>query len=181
MIITPLYYLLRAEQWRNCGSDKKLSYLQSVHIDCGTSTVSCSVSVVDSVCQNTAAGEWSRTTSFHLVAILRMSETMSPLPCISVRDSFMFTIIFVDNESQYPFFTKHFLKENFLKYSEVYFSCLSQHVSGIILPIFRRTAPHDHSQHNQRRTPYAVIHSLVLLKMGIMMLETCWDRQLKYT
>jgi len=43
----------------------------------------------------------------------------------------------------------------------------------------RVTAPHYHSQHNQCRTPYAVIHGLVLLKMGIMMPETCWDRQLK--
>ena len=30
----------------------------------------------------------------------------------------------------------------------------------------------------QCRTPYAVIHSLVLLKMGIMMPETSWDRSL---
>jgi len=30
----------------------------------------------------------------------------------------------------------------------------------------------------QCRTPYAVAHSLVLLKMGIMMHETCWDRRL---
>jgi len=30
----------------------------------------------------------------------------------------------------------------------------------------------------QRRTPYAIVHSLVLLKMGIMMPETCWDRRL---
>jgi len=28
----------------------------------------------------------------------------------------------------------------------------------------------------QCRTPYAVEHSLVLLKMGTMMPETCWDR-----
>ena len=28
----------------------------------------------------------------------------------------------------------------------------------------------------QCRTPYAVIHGLVLLLMGIMMPETCWDR-----
>jgi len=34
-------------------------------------------------------------------------------------------------------------------------------------------APHNHSQHNQCRTPYAVIHGLVLLMMGIMMPETC--------
>ena len=33
--------------------------------------------------------------------------------------------------------------------------------------------PHNHSQHNQCRTPYAVIHGLVLLMMGIMMPETC--------
>ena len=39
-------------------------------------------------------------------------------------------------------------------------------------------APHNHSQHNQCRTPYAVVHSLVLLKMGIMMPETWWDRSL---
>ena len=36
-------------------------------------------------------------------------------------------------------------------------STLSQHVSGIIMPIFRRT------------------QVFVLLKMGIMMPETCWD------
>jgi len=39
-------------------------------------------------------------------------------------------------------------------------------------------APHNHSQHNQCRTPYAVVHSLILLMMGIMMLETCWDGSL---
>jgi len=39
-------------------------------------------------------------------------------------------------------------------------------------------APHNHSQQNQCRTPYAVIHNLVLLKMGIMLPETCWDRSL---
>jgi len=39
-------------------------------------------------------------------------------------------------------------------------------------------APHNHSQHNQCRTPYAVIHGLVLLMMGVMMPETCWDRSL---
>jgi len=40
------------------------------------------------------------------------------------------------------------------------------------------TAPHNHSQHNQCRTPYAVIHGLVLLMMGIMIPETCSDRSL---
>jgi len=39
-------------------------------------------------------------------------------------------------------------------------------------------APHNHSQHNQCRTPYAVIHGLVFLMMCIMMPETCWDRSL---
>ena len=39
-------------------------------------------------------------------------------------------------------------------------------------------APHNHSQHNQCRTPYAAVHSLVLLTMGMMMPETCWDRHL---
>jgi len=34
-------------------------------------------------------------------------------------------------------------------------------------------APHNNSQHNQCRTPYAVVHGLVLLMMGIMMPETC--------
>jgi len=32
-------------------------------------------------------------------------------------------------------------------------------------------APHNHSQHNQCRTQYAITHGLVLL----MMPETCWD------
>jgi len=63
---------------------------------------------------------------------------------------------------------------------------LSQHVSGIIMPIIRRTFTQctqlttqlhtttaNHSQHNQFRTPYVVVHSLVLLMMGIMMPETC--------
>jgi len=42
----------------------------------------------------------------------------------------------------------------------------------------RVPAPHNHSQHNQCRTPYAVVHGLVLLMMGIMMPETCWERSL---
>jgi hypothetical protein len=58
----------------------------------------------------------------------------------------------------------------------------SQHVSGITLPIIRRTRlfntacgdawSHDHSQHNQA-SPRAVLNSLVLLMMGKMMPETC--------
>ena len=37
---------------------------------------------------------------------------------------------------------------------------------------------HTTTASNQCRIPYAVILSLVLLKMGIMMSETCWDRSL---
>ena len=100
---------------------------------------------------------------------------------------------------------------------------LSQHVSGIIMPIIRRTTPtpntpdltdiriryhlnttaytytheiptvfttHYSTQIHygshilwfppllQCRTPYVVVHSLVLLMMCIMMPETCWDRSL---
>ena len=79
---------------------------------------------------------------------------------------------------------------------------LSQHVSGIIMPIYRRTrvctaacgvlhwlcwlwlcgvearAPHNHNQYSRCRTPYAIVYSLVLLKMGIMMPETCWGSSL---
>ena len=63
---------------------------------------------------------------------------------------------------------------------------LSQHVSGIIMPNIRRTRPcttkHRHYGSHilrffslllQCRTPYAVVHGLVLLVMGIMMPETC--------
>ena len=58
------------------------------------------------------------------------------------------------------------------------------------MPIIRRTRPcccvhtacdtpqHNHSQHKQCKTPYAVIHGIYLLMMGIMMTETCWDRSL---
>ena len=42
----------------------------------------------------------------------------------------------------------------------------------------RSPTSHNHSKHKQCRTPYAVIHNLVLLKMGIMMPETCCDRSL---
>jgi len=91
---------------------------------------------------------------------------------------------------------------------------LSQHVSGINVPIFRRTRlcttaygvlhwlcwlwlcgagmwamctvwnfhtvhiAHDPAPHNQCRTPYAAVHSFVLLKMDMMMPETCWDGSL---
>ena len=43
---------------------------------------------------------------------------------------------------------------------------------------FRVPATHNHSQHNQCRTPHAAVHTLVLLMMGIIMSETCWDRSL---
>ena len=36
----------------------------------------------------------------------------------------------------------------------------------------------NHNQHNQCRTPYVIVHGLVLLMMGIMMPETCWDKSL---
>ena len=42
----------------------------------------------------------------------------------------------------------------------------------------RVPAPHNHSQHKQCRTPHAAVHTLVLLMMGIMMPETCWDKSL---
>ena len=38
-------------------------------------------------------------------------------------------------------------------------------------------APHNHSHHYQCRTPYAAVQTLVLLTMGIMMPETCWDKR----
>jgi hypothetical protein len=64
---------------------------------------------------------------------------------------------------------------------------LSQHVSGIIIPIFRRTRLCTTAYavipiFRRKRlctTAYAVIHNLVLLKMGIMMAETCWDKYLR--
>ena len=37
-------------------------------------------------------------------------------------------------------------------------------------------APYNDSQRSQCRTPYAEVHGLVLLIMGIMMPETWWDR-----
>ena len=36
-------------------------------------------------------------------------------------------------------------------------------------------APHNHSHHYQCRTPYAAVHTIVLLLMGIIMPEICWD------
>ena len=68
---------------------------------------------------------------------------------------------------------------------------LSQRVSGIIMPIIRRTSVCTAAYgvlhwlwwlwlcgaaQLQCRTPYAAVHALVLLKMGIMMPETCWDK-----
>ena len=59
---------------------------------------------------------------------------------------------------------------------------LSQHVSGTIVCTVTFTvhtacipAPHSHSHHYQCRTPYAAVHTIVFLMMGIMMPETCWD------
>ena len=42
----------------------------------------------------------------------------------------------------------------------------------------RVPAPQNHSQHYQCRTSYAAAHTLVLLMMGIMMPEMCWDKSL---
>ena len=42
----------------------------------------------------------------------------------------------------------------------------------------RVPAPHNHSHHNQCRTPYAAVHNLFLLMVGIMIPETCWDKSL---
>ena len=50
----------------------------------------------------------------------------------------------------------------------ILFLCTTVHTARV-------PAPHNHSQHYQRRTPYAAVHTLVLLMMGIMMPETCWD------
>ena len=41
-------------------------------------------------------------------------------------------------------------------------------------------APQDHNQPQPThpgRTPHAVGHGLILLMLGIMMPETCWDRK----
>jgi hypothetical protein len=40
-----------------------------------------------------------------------------------------------------------------------------------------RPAPHHHDQHNQCWIPYEAVHSLVLLMMGIIVPETCWDKR----
>jgi len=42
----------------------------------------------------------------------------------------------------------------------------------------RVPATHNHSHHNQCRTPYAAVHTLVILMMGIKMPETCCDKSL---
>ena len=62
---------------------------------------------------------------------------------------------------------------------------LTQHVSGIIMPIIRRTrfctTAYGFLHCNillQCRTPYAVVHGLAVLMMGLMMPETCGDKGL---
>ena len=52
---------------------------------------------------------------------------------------------------------------------------LSQHVSGIIMPIIRRTIVYTAAY---GVLPYAAVHTLVLLMMGIMISETCWDKSM---
>ena len=51
-------------------------------------------------------------------------------------------------------------------------------VSNFTVHTARVPAPHSHSHHYQCRTPYAAVHTLILLMMGIMMPETCWDKSL---
>jgi hypothetical protein len=65
-------------------------------------------------------------------------------------------------------------KTNKMQQSDVYYQLLSQHVSGIIMPIFRRTKTSqcshpttqrpttatNHNQQNQSSTPHAVTHGL---------------------
>ena len=48
-------------------------------------------------------------------------------------------------------------------------------VSNFTVHTARVPAPHSHSHHYQCRTPYAAVHTIVLMMMGIMMPETCWD------
>ena len=55
--------------------------------------------------------------------------------------------------------------------------CIGSVVCGCV-ELGRVPAPHNHSHHNQCRTPYAAVHTLVLLMMGIMLPETCWDKSL---
>jgi len=58
---------------------------------------------------------------------------------------------------------------------------LSQHVSAICVCTAHDASPQDHSQpllpRHPGRTPHVVGHGLILLMMGIMMPETCWDRK----
>ena len=71
---------------------------------------------------------------------------------------------------------------------------LSQRVSGIIMPIIRRTRVHcriwcsalvvmavvvwSWDASCVHCEDYAAVHTLVLLMVGIMMSETCWDKSL---
>jgi len=74
-------------------------------------------------------------------------------------------------------------KTNKMQQSDVYYQLLSQHVSGIIMPIFRKTktvcyckcshpitqrptTATNHIQQYQRSTPYAVTHGLCFPEYG---------------
>ena len=81
-----------------------------------------------------------------------------------------------------PIYEEREKKTNKMQQSDVYYQLLSQHVSGIIMPIFRRTktvcyciwctahcwhlttqrptTASNHIEQNQCRTPYAVTHGL---------------------
>ena len=56
--------------------------------------------------------------------------------------------------------------------------CTLPHMVTFTVHTARVPAPHNHSHHNQCRTPCAAVHTLVLQTMGIMMPETCWDKSL---
>ena len=51
--------------------------------------------------------------------------------------------------------------------------CSALVVMAVVVWSWGVPAPHNHSHHYQCRTPYAAVHTLVLLMMGIMMPETC--------
>ena len=68
-------------------------------------------------------------------------------------------------------------KTNFMQQFWFINQPLAQHVSGTIMPIFKSASPYITAygfQHLMCWKPYAVIYGLALLKMGIMVPETCW-------
>jgi len=51
-------------------------------------------------------------------------------------------------------------------------------VKVTVRPTFTVHTARVPAPHIQCKTPYAAVHTLILLMMGIMMPETCWDRSL---